>query len=150
MANASPSGRTRPISPHLQIWRWGPGMAASILHRVSGVGATVGLVLVLWWLGALVSGPESYAKFIGWVWADLSAETWSGIGIVWGLIHVFLKIVVVGCSWALFAHALTGVRHFLLDTGAGYELDANNFWATATIIGGVLLTAIFWAVLILI
>lgn len=149
MANGSPSGRNRPLSPHLQIWRWGPGMAASILHRASGIGATVGLGLILWWLGALVAGPESYAKFVGCAWADLSTETWEGIGILWGLVHIFLKIVVIGCSWALFAHALTGIRHFLLDTGAGYELDANNFWASATIVGGFVLTAIFWLALLL-
>ena len=149
MAQASPAGRNRPLSPHLQIWRWGPGMAASILHRVSGIGATVGLALILWWLGALVAGPESYAKFTGWVWANLSTETWAGIGILWGLIHILLKIVVIGCSWALFAHALTGIRHFLLDTGAGYELEANKFWASATIAGGFVLTAIFWLALLL-
>jgi succinate dehydrogenase / fumarate reductase cytochrome b subunit len=149
MAQAGPSGRNRPISPHLQIWRWGPGMASSILHRISGVGATVGLALVLWWLGALLAGPESYAKFTGCVWADLSAEVWQGWGILWGLIHIVLKIVVIGSSWAVFAHALTGIRHFVLDTGAGYELDANNFWASATIVGGFLLTAIFWLALLL-
>lgn len=137
MANASPSGRNRPISPHLQIWRWGPAMAASILHRASGLGASVGLLLVLWWLGALVAGPDAYAKF---------AELWWGPN-DW---HVLLKIVVVGCSWSLFAHALTGIRHFLLDTGAGYEIDSNNFWSVATIIGGFVFTAVFWAVLLLI
>lgn len=124
-------------------------MLASILHRVSGVGATVGLALILWWLGALVAGPEAYAKFTGWVWADSATEAWEGIGILWGLVHIFLKIVVVGSSWALFAHALTGIRHFVLDTGAGYELDANNFWATATVVGGLVLTAIFWLALLL-
>lgn len=149
MAQAGRSGRNRPLSPHLQIWRWGPAMAASILHRASGIGASVGMLLVLWWLGALVAGPEAYAKFIDCVWADLSADTWEGVGIVWGLVHIFLKIVVVGCSWALIAHALTGIRHFVLDTGAGYELDGNNFWAVVTIVGGIVLTAVFWAALLL-
>lgn len=137
MAQASPSGRNRPISPHLQIWRWGPGMLASILHRISGVGATLGLLLVLAWLGALVAGPEAYGRLTGLLWG--ANDDW----------HVLLKIVVVGCSWAVFAHALTGIRHFVLDTGAGYELTANNFWATATVVGGVVLTAVFWAALLL-
>jgi len=137
MANAGSSARNRPLSPHLQIWRWGPGMIASILHRVSGVGATVGLALLVWWLGALVSGPDAYAWF---------TSLWWGPNDDW---HVLLKIVVVGCSWALFAHTLTGIRHFLLDTGAGYELDTNKFWANASIVGGVLLTALFWAALLL-
>lgn len=148
MANASPSGRNRPISPHLQIWRWGPGMLSSILHRASGIGATVGLFVALWWLGALVAGAETYAKFIGLFWGPISEWT-GGEAILWSLIHLFLRIVVIGCSWALIAHAITGIRHFLLDTGAGYELDSNNFWANASTIGGVVLTAVFWAVLLL-
>ena len=127
---------SRPLSPHLQIWRWGPGMVSSILHRVTGVGATVGLALLLWWLGALVSGPASYAKFIDLFWG---ANDW----------HVLLKVVVVGCSWALIAHALSGIRHFVLDTGAGFELKANNLWATVTTVGGFVLTAAFWAAVLL-
>jgi succinate dehydrogenase / fumarate reductase cytochrome b subunit len=148
MAHASQSGRNRPIAPHLQIWRWGPGMLSSILHRVSGVGATVGLFLVLWWLGAVVAGPEAYARFTGLFWGP--ATDWStGEAIAWSLVHLLLRIVVIGCSWALFAHTLTGIRHFVLDTGAGYELESNKFWANASTIGGVVLTAVFWAVLLL-
>ncbi|MCK9544516.1 MAG: succinate dehydrogenase, cytochrome b556 subunit, partial [Novosphingobium sp.] len=54
---AQAGSRKRPLSPHMQIWRWGPGMVSSILHRITGVGATVGIFIALWWLGALVSGP---------------------------------------------------------------------------------------------
>ena len=47
----------RPLSPHLSIWRWGPHMAVSILHRVTGAGlAMVGLALLVWWLVAAASG----------------------------------------------------------------------------------------------
>lgn len=122
---------SRPLSPHLQIWRWGPGMLSSILHRVSGVGATVGLAVAIWWLGALVSGPEAYANF-----ASLAT---SPLG----------YIVLIGVSWAVIAHALSGVRHLVLDTGAGFELDTNNFWATVTTVLGFVLTAVLWAALLL-
>ena len=55
---------TRPLSPHLSIWKWGPAMLVSILHRISGDGLTlVGLPVLLWWLGALASGPEAYEFF---------------------------------------------------------------------------------------
>ena len=65
----------RPLSPHLTIWKWGPHMAVSILHRITGVGmATVGLPLLLWWLGSVASGPDAYERFasvmstpIGWI-----------------------------------------------------------------------------------
>ena len=106
-------------------------MLSSILHRVTGVGGTVGLLVLLWWLGALVSGPEAYATFIG------HAGSWYGL------------VVLVGVSWAVIAHTITGIRHFVLDVGAGYELDANNRWATICTIAGILLTAAFWAVLLL-
>ena len=59
----------RPLSPHLEIWRWGPAMLVSILHRITGEGlAFVGLALFLWWVGAIAGGPESYQTFLDWVW----------------------------------------------------------------------------------
>lgn len=123
--------RNRPLSPHLEIWRWGPGMLSSILHRVSGVGATVGIAVLLWWLGALVSGPAAYASFTG------HASSWYGL------------VVLVGVSWAVIAHTVTGIRHFVLDIGAGYELESNNRWAMISTFLGFALTAAFWAALLL-
>jgi succinate dehydrogenase / fumarate reductase cytochrome b subunit len=148
MAQASPAA-SRPLSPHLQIWRWGPGMVSSILHRATGIGATVGIAVLLWWLGALVSGPEAYATFTGWMWADLSQLSWSGGEIFFSVVKVLLKLVMIGVSWAVIGHAVTGLRHFVLDTGAGYELKLNNAWATACTVLGFVLTALFWAVLLL-
>lgn len=122
----------RPLSPHLSIWRWGPAMLVSILHRVSGDGmAFVGLPVLLWWLGALASGPEAYALF--------AAVATSVPG----------YIVLVGLSWAFFNHFCSGVRHFVLDIGAGYEVDANNRWSVVTTAGGIVLTAAFWAAILL-
>ena len=57
---------SRPLSPHLSIWRWGPGMLVSILHRVTGTGlATLGALAFTWWLAAAASGPEAYESFTG-------------------------------------------------------------------------------------
>lgn len=124
--------RNRPLSPHLQIWRWGPAMLVSILHRVSGDGlALVGLGVLLWWLGALASGPAAYATFSG------HASAWYGM------------VVLVGISWAFFNHMASGIRHFVLDIGAGYELTGNAFWSRLTPVIGIVLTAAFWAALLL-
>ncbi len=131
MAQAGTSARSRPIAPHLQIWRWGPGMLASILTRVSGVGGVVGLLILVWWLGALVTGPSAYATF------------------AWALTSPIGYIVLVGVSWAVIGHALLGVRHFVLDAGAGYELETNKRWSTICNIGGLVLTALFWAAFVL-
>lgn len=122
----------RPLSPHLQIWRWGPHMLVSILHRATGDGlALVGLGVLLWWLGALASGPESYATFQG------------AMGSVPGM------IVLIGLSWAFFTHMMSGLRHFVLDIGAGYELDTNRMWSVAAPLIAIALTAAFWAVIML-
>ena len=122
----------RPLSPHLSIWKWGPAMLVSILHRVSGDGmALVGLPVLLWWLGALASGPEAY-------------ETFTGIATAW-----YGYVVLVGLSWAFFNHFCSGIRHFVLDIGAGYEVETNDRWSVVTTIGGIVLTAAFWAALLL-
>ncbi|MEC9067086.1 MAG: succinate dehydrogenase, cytochrome b556 subunit [Pseudomonadota bacterium] len=122
----------RPLSPHLSIWKWGPHMLVSILHRITGDGmALVGLGVLLWWLGALASGPAAYATFTA------VATSWFGY------------VVLVGLSWAFFNHMTSGLRHFVLDIGAGYEIDTNKAWSTASPIIGIVLTAAFWAALLL-
>ena len=140
----------RPLSPHLSIWKWGPAMLVSILHRVSGDGlALVGLPVLLWWLGALASGPGAYATFAGWMWADLSLLVWAWPETLVSLLKVVLKLVTIGLSWAFFNHLASGIRHFVLDIGAGYEVDANNRWSVVTTAGAIALTAAFWAAFIL-
>jgi succinate dehydrogenase / fumarate reductase cytochrome b subunit len=122
----------RPLSPHLQIWRWGPHMLVSILHRVSGDGmALVGLPVLVWWLAAAASGPDAYATFQSVLGAPL------------GLVVLF------GISWAFFTHLTSGLRHLVLDIGAGYELGTNRTWSLAAPIIAIVLTAAFWAVILL-
>lgn len=121
----------RPISPYVTIWKWGPAMFTSILHRITGDGlALVGLGVLLWWLGALASGKPAYDKFVA-----LAATPYG-------------YIVLVGISWAFFTHLVSGLRHFVLDAGAGFELGENRAWAIASPIIGILLTAAFWAAII--
>ena len=118
---------SRPLSPHLTIWRWGPHMLVSILHRVTGSGlATIGAIALVWWLVAASSGADAYETFTGW------ATSWIGI------------VVAVGLSWALFQHTLSGLRHLVMDIGAGFEIRKNKFWALMTLVGSAALTAILW------
>lgn len=122
----------RPLSPHLSIWKWGPHMATSILHRITGDGmAIVGLFVLLWWLGALASGPEYYEWFAG------HAGSWYGM------------VVLIGLTWAFFNHASSGIRHFVLDTGAGYELGTNRAWSWVSMLLPIVLTAALWAFILL-
>ena len=118
----------RPLSPHLTIWKWGLHMLVSILHRITGAGlATVGAAAFVWWLVAAASGPDAYGTFTAWA-------TWKWSLIIW-----------VGLTWAFFQHLLSGLRHFVMDAGAGFELNTNKFWALMTIVWAILLTAAVWA-----
>ncbi|WP_066514507.1 succinate dehydrogenase, cytochrome b556 subunit [Sphingobium cloacae] len=119
---------SRPLSPHLTIWKWGPHMAISILHRITGNGlAIVGALGLVWWLMAAATGPEAYATFV-------KCAT-SPIGI----------IVMVGLTWAFFQHLFSGLRHFVLDMGAGYELRTNKTWSVVAMIASIVVTALVWA-----
>lgn len=117
----------RPLSPHLTIWKWGPAMAVSIFHRVSGDGlAIVGGLSLIWWLVAAASGAEAFAYFQAW------ATSWIGI------------VVGVGLTWAFFQHMLGGIRHLVLDIGAGYELKTNRMWSIMVFVGAALATGFVW------
>ena len=114
-------------------------MAVSIFHRVSGDGlAIVGALMFLWWLGAIAAGPEAYATFVQCVWHDPEAGTLHQITNILG------KIVLVGLTWAFFQHLFSGLRHFVLDTGAGYELKTNRLWSMLVFVGAILATAAVW------
>lgn len=102
-------------------------MLVSILHRVTGGALTVaGLALLTWWLGALAGGEASYEQF-----KALAS-------------HPVGMIVLAGLTWAFWQHLFSGLRHLVLDTGAGYELKVNKFWAVMTVAGSLLATAATW------
>lgn len=103
-------------------------MLVSILHRATGIALSVaGLALLTWWLFALSEGPEAYALF--------ARAAHHPVGL----------IVLVGLTWSFFQHLLSGVRHLVMDSGAGFELGTNKRFAILTIVGSVLLTALLWA-----
>jgi len=102
-------------------------MTVSILHRITGAGLSiVGLAVLTWWLVALSGGSDTYEGFT-------KVAT-----------SIYGKIVLIGLTWAFFQHLLSGVRHLIMDTGAGFEVPTNNRFAILTIVGSVLLTAAMW------
>src|SRR5690348_5100125 len=95
---------TRPLSPHLSIWRWGPNMAASIIHRATGVALSfAGLAMLTWWLFATGSAPDSYAtftNFVAWLRGAGFARA-HGAGVIMTAIGLLIG---VGLTWAFFQH----------------------------------------------
>ena len=122
----------RPLSPHLTIWRWGPAMAVSILHRATGAGmAVVAGLIFIWWLTAAAMGAEAYSTFLAVASHKLALVVW------------------VGLTWSFFQHLCNGLRHFVMDMGAGYELKTNRTGAIVAMTLPLLLTLAVWAPILL-
>ncbi|MEI9926452.1 MAG: succinate dehydrogenase, cytochrome b556 subunit [Sphingomonas sp.] len=127
----------RPLSPHLGIWKWGPGMTVSIVHRVTGTGlAIVGSVLLVWWLVAIASGQAVYGAFVD-VFTYHTGQL-NALGYIFG----------VGLSLSLFQHMGSGVRHLFMDQGGNFELGANKRSAILTFVFAIVATVAFWVVLL--
>jgi succinate dehydrogenase / fumarate reductase, cytochrome b subunit len=118
----------RPLSPHLQIYRWTWTMAMSIAHRVTGVGLYLGTLLLAWWLIAAASGPAAYAR-VEWF-------TGTTIG----------RLILFGYTWALLHHMLGGIRHLIWDSLHGFEAHEREWLAQATLAGSVVLTIVLWII----
>ena len=105
-------------------------MLVSILHRVSGGALTVaGLAILTWWLLAVAEGGMAYVDFV---------EAAS---------HPLGMFVLVGLTWAFWQHFFSGLRHLVMDTGAGFELKINKLFAVLTVAGALFATALTWFVL---
>jgi succinate dehydrogenase / fumarate reductase cytochrome b subunit len=134
---ASQRNTARPLSPHLFAWKPGIHMIVSITHRITGDGlATVGTILFVWWLAALSGGADSYAAFL----KIFTSST--------GSLNIIGYIIGIGLTFSLFQHIASGIRHFVMDTGAGYELKGNRIGAWLTFAASVTLTVLYWAYLV--
>jgi succinate dehydrogenase / fumarate reductase cytochrome b subunit len=118
----------RPLSPHLQVYRWQLTSVLSILHRATGVALSVGAVLLVWWLVAAAAGPGPYASFANFI------GSWLGL------------LLLFGWSAALFYHLCNGIRHLWWDTGHGLELSAVYASGRSVIVATALLTVIAWVI----
>ncbi len=128
----------RPISPHIGVYKWGPHMAISILHRATGFAlATAGMMTLLWWLYAIATGPEAYASFQSYaVNAGSEATIWQSAA------NWFFRLLALGVTWSFFQHFFSGIRHLLMDLGAGYELTTNKTWSLLVFIAALSATGI--------
>ena len=120
----------RPLSPHLQIYRWHLTMLMSIAHRITGGALYFGTILLAAWLVALASGPGLFAV------AQAVAGSWFGL------------VVLFGYSWALIHHMLGGLRYFVWDFGHALGKPARDRIALANLIGSIVLTLVVWALVL--
>ena len=120
--------RSRPLSPHLQIYRQEINMVMSIVHRITGAALYVGTILLAWWLLAAASGPV-YFDYVNGLWSSFLG-----------------RAVLLGYTWALIHHALGGIRHLIWDSGRALDIESVNRLCWMTILGSTTLTMVVWVV----
>ena len=115
-----------PLSPHLQIYRWHISSLISITHRISGVINLLALILIFFWLIVLSFGESNYELFL------LIINSFFG------------KFILIGFTWSMSFHLLSGIRHLAWDLGYGFEIKTANISGIIVIISSLVLTVIFW------
>ena len=116
----------RPLSPHLQIWRWQITMSVSMLHRGSGVILGFGAVILTYWLIALAAGPDAYGT------AQMLIGSWLG------------RLILFGLTASLVAHFINGVRHLLLNAGMGFPLPTVRATGWMVMAATPIVTVLIW------
>ena len=115
-----------PLSPHLQIYKWQISSLLSITHRISGVINLVALILIFFWLIVLSFGETNYELFL------LTINSFFG------------KFILIGFTWSMSFHVLSGIRHLCWDLGYGFEIKTANITGIIVITFSLALTIIFW------
>ena len=124
------ANRSRPLSPHLQVYRWQIQMATSILHRATGIILSVGALIIAGGLLALMMGPESWACFTD------HAGAWYG--------KAFLFV----WTWVFAYHLSNGIRHIVQDFAVGYAKASFIRSSWLSVIASLVITALVWAAVV--
>ena len=122
MAKSAPANR--PLSPHLQVWRFTATMAASITHRATGIALYTGTILLVLWMWSIAMGEGAFTV--------IGSLMVSPIGL----------IIMFGYIWALCFHMLGGLRYLYFDSGRGLAPETATKTAWAIYIGSFLLALI--------
>ncbi len=120
----------RPLSPHLQVYRWQITMTLSILHRATGVALAIGAFGLVWWLLSVAAGPEAHAQFVG--------VATSVVG----------RVLLFGFSFCLAYHFFNGIRHLLWDIGWGFEIPQLYASGWTVVVLSALCTIGLWALML--
>ena len=115
-----------PLSPHLQIYRWHISSLISITQRISSVINLLAIILIFFWLLVLSFGESNYELFL------LISNSFIG------------KFILIGFTWSMSFHLLSGMRHLVWDLGYGFEIKTANISGIIVIIFSLTLTIIFW------
>jgi succinate dehydrogenase / fumarate reductase cytochrome b subunit len=123
---SAPGAANRPLSPHLQVWRFHVTMLGSILHRISGAGLYVGALILAGWALSLASGPDTYGTYMAL------------LGSIPG------KLILFALTLGFFYHLGKGIQHLVWDTGRGFTLKTANAGSIAAMVFAVVASVAVW------
>lgn len=124
-----PNGRPRPLSPHIQVWRFHATMTGSILNRFAAGALSVGSIFFVAWLAAAAFGPEAYSGFTAVMGSPIGLLVWFGV------------------TLAAAYHLMAGVRHLVWDLGAGLTPKSATTLTWISLWGAIVLAVGFWVLL---
>ena len=118
----------RPLSPHLQVYRWPLSMAISISHRATGIALGAGCLLLTWWLVAAATSDRAFAA-VQWF-----ISSWLGL------------LLLFGWTVTLMFHFFAGIRHLAWDAGYGYDAPIYNRSGWGVVIATGVCTVLIWII----
>tara|TARA_B100000941_G_scaffold202574_1_gene147494 strand:+ start:1696 stop:2079 length:384 start_codon:yes stop_codon:yes gene_type:complete len=116
----------KPLSPHIQIYRWHISSLVSISHRITGVINIVAITFICLWISLIFLGESNYE-----------------------VINIFLKSLIgkffiLGITWSFSFQILSEIRHLIMDFGYGFDIKTSNITGLTVIFGSLILTIFFY------
>ena len=118
----------RPLSPHIQIYRWHVSSLVSISHRITGIINIIAITLICLWVSSIFISEKNYEI--------INILLSSKIG----------KFIILGLTWSFSFQILSEIRHLIMDLGYGFELKTSKITGLIVIIGSLILTVIFYII----
>ena len=116
----------RPLSPHIQIYRWHISSLVSISHRITGIINIIGITFICFWASLLLLGESNYLTIKSFL------NTLTG------------KFIILGLTWSFSFQALSEIRHLIMDLGYGFQLQTTKITGLLVIFGSIIFTVIFY------
>ena len=116
----------KPLSPHIQIYKWHISSLVSISHRITGIINILAITLICFWFVLILFGESNY-----------------------DLINFFLqtfiaKFILIGITWSFSFQMLSEIRHLIMDMGYGFELQTTKITGLLVIFGSIILTILIY------
>jgi len=118
----------RPLSPHIQIYKWHISSLVSISHRITGIINIIAITLICLWASLLFLAEENYET------VELLMSSLIG------------EFVILGIIWSFSFQILSEIRHLIMDFGYGFELKTSRITGLIVIFGSIILTIVFYLI----